>query len=205
MRKNTRWGFTLVAALLLFSMMAGMAQAHVVVYPREAHQGTYEKFAVRVPTEIEAPTVQVRVEIPEDVDITRFEPKYGWSYELERDDSEKIIAVTWNAEGEGLSATEFGEFYMQGRIGNEAGDLVWNAIQTYADGTVVEWTGPVDADRPASVTKVHESAVAVDGHGHGAAADDNGAGTGWLQWLTLALSIGALLLSFMAMRRAQQR
>lgn len=203
MRKTRRWGLTGLAALLLFSMMAGMAQAHVVVFPKEARQGAYEKFTVRVPTEIEAPTVQVRVEIPEDVEISRFEPKYGWSYALERDASDKITAVVWNAEGEGLSATEFGEFHMQGKVGNEAGNLVWNAIQTYADGTVVEWTGPQDADRPASVTTVHASAVAADGHGIVEA--EEGAGTGWLQWVTLIIAVLALLLSLVASLRAQKR
>jgi len=196
------WGRTLLIAVLLFSLTAGLAHAHVVVYPKEAQQGAYEKFTVRVPTETDAATVQVRVEIPADVDISRFEPKYGWTYELERDENEKITAVTWQAEGEGLSATEFGEFHMQGKVGNEASELVWNAIQTYADGTVVEWTGSEDADRPASVTAVHAAASEADGEELEASSNSDAS---WLQWVTLFVAIAALVLSLIAVQRAQKR
>ncbi len=32
--------------------------------------------------------------------------------------------------------------------------LKWDVVQTYADGLVVEWTGPVDSSTPASLTSV---------------------------------------------------
>lgn len=178
----------IVLSLLSLWLISGSAWAHVVVFPREANSGSYEKFAVRVPTEKDSPTVQVEVLIPEDVNITRFEPKPDWTYELERDDTGKIVKVIWTATGPGLGPTEFGEFYMQGRVADDATELVWNAYQTYEDGEVVGWTGPPGSDKPASVTKV----AAPD------AGESGGSNEGAI-YLIMAISIVAFLLALIAL------
>src|SRR4051812_4550417 len=86
-----------------FSLFAGIASAHVTVLPKEATQGSYEMFTVRVPSENETvPTTQIKVEIPAEVNISRFEPKPGWKYEIQKDASDKITSVTWTSEGAGL-------------------------------------------------------------------------------------------------------
>lgn len=177
---------TLCLALILGAcLFAQSASAHVVVYPREAVQGSYEKFTVRVPSEKEVPTVKVEVRIPDEVNISRFEPKPGWSYELVMDSSDKITTVIWNAEGDGLSATEFGEFNMQGKINNDAEALVWKAYQTYADGTVAEWIGGAGSDHPASTTNI----VAAPSN---QTADSNSS-------LPLILSIAAQVVALLAL------
>ncbi|MCQ6276630.1 YcnI family protein [Bacillus sp. V3B] len=154
----------MIGAVTLF---AGMASAHVTVQPKETSQGKYEVFTVRVPSESEEiPTTKVEVKFPEEVNITRFEPKAGWTYELQKDDTGKITSVTWTTDGEGLSPTEFGQFNMQGKVGDDATEIVWKAYQTYSDGSVVEWVGAPDADKPASVTVVNP-ADASSAHGHG--------------------------------------
>lgn len=148
--------FTLTVLLVgAISLFAGVASAHVTVQPKETSQGKYEVFTVRVPSENEeVPTTKIEVKFPEEVNITRFEPKPGWTYELAKDATGKITSVTWTTEGEGLSPTEFGQFNMQGKVGDEATEIVWKAYQTYKDGSVVEWVGAADADKPASVTVV---------------------------------------------------
>ncbi len=153
---------TLVLSTIAF---AGTASAHVVVYPQEATQGSYEKFTVRVPTEKDIPTTKVKIEIPKDVEISRFEPMEGWKYEIQKDSSGLITSVTWTATDAGLSPTEFGEFNMQGKIGNNAKKIVWKAYQTYKDGSTVAWEGPADAESPASITTVIK--------GNGAEADSH--------------------------------
>ncbi|GAB1793240.1 YcnI family copper-binding membrane protein [Priestia sp. JNUCC 25] len=142
---------TLVLSTIAF---AGTASAHVVVYPQEATQGSYEKFTVRVPTEKDIPTTKVKIEIPKDVEVSRFEPMEGWKYDIQKDSSGLITSVTWTATGEGLSSTEFGEFNMQGKVGDNAKKIVWKAYQTYKDGSTVAWEGPADAETPASITTV---------------------------------------------------
>ncbi|MDH2363185.1 YcnI family protein [Priestia megaterium] len=142
---------TLVLSTIAF---AGTASAHVVVYPQEATQGSYEKFTVRVPSEKDVPTTKVKIDIPKDVEISRFEPKEGWKYDIQKDSSGLITSVTWIATGTGLSSTEFGEFNMQGKVGDNAKKIVWKAYQTYKDGSTVAWEGPADAEAPASITTV---------------------------------------------------
>ncbi|WP_166239069.1 YcnI family protein [Paenibacillus turpanensis] len=186
--------------LLSFTLYAGIASAHVVVYPREATQGSYEKFAVRVPTEKEVATTKVEVKIPAEVNVSRFEPKPGWSYTFTKDANGKIESVVWTAEGPGLSATEFGEFYMSGKVAADAKAIVWKAYQTYADGSVVEWIGAEGADKPASVTAVKAKAAGTDSHGHdtGAAEASEPAAAGGVN-LPLILSAAALVLSLVAL------
>lgn len=164
MKKVLALTASMIGAITLFS---GVASAHVTVQPQETLQGKYEVFTVRVPSENEeVPTTKIEVKFPEEVNITRFEPKPGWTYEVQKDDTGKITSVTWTAEGEGLSSTEFGQFNMQGKVSDEATEIVWKAYQTYKDGSVVEWVGAPDADKPASVTVV-KPAAASSAHGHG--------------------------------------
>lgn len=155
--------FSILGAMTIF---AGVASAHVTVAPKETSQGKYEVFTVKVPSENETvPTTKVEVKIPEDVDVSRIEPKPGWFYEVQQDDSGKITSVTWTTEGEGLSPIEFGQFNMSGKVGDEATEIVWKAYQTYKDGSVVEWVGAEDAEKPASVTVVFPANESANGHG----------------------------------------
>lgn len=187
--------FTVLLAMSLgFVLFENVASAHVVVYPREATQGSYEKFTVRVPTEKESPTLKVEVKIPDGVTISRFEPKPDWSYELVKDNSDKIISVIWTAQGAGLSATEFGEFNMQGKISDDASDLVWRAYQTYGDGEVVEWVGAVDSDKPASVTKVLDQSAPAAVNSLESSTDAAGVSA-----LDRYLSIAAVVISVLAL------
>ncbi|MFJ5761015.1 YcnI family protein [Neobacillus sp. NPDC093182] len=152
----------------LLSLYAGIASAHVTVLPKETTQGSYEMFTVRVPSENESvPTTQVKVEFSSDITISRFEPKPGWKYEIEKDAADKITSVTWTAEGEGLSPTEFGLFNMQGKVADTATEIVWKSYQTYQDGSVVEWVGGQDAEKPASVTTVNPKPADGTGDHHG--------------------------------------
>ena len=209
MKKLLILGIAMIGAIILF---AGAASAHVSVQPQETSQGNYEVFTVRVPSEKEdAQTTKVEVKFPEEVNITRFEHKPGWTYEAQKDDTGKITSVVWAAEEKGLSATEFVQFNIQGKVGDEATEIVWKAYQTYSDGSTVEWIGAPDADKPASVTTVNPADGSSD-HGHGAAAaepskDHNAAGDlandteakSATNNLPLYLSIAALIAGLLAL------
>jgi len=198
--------WTAIAALCMGLLaFASAASAHVTVRPNEVKQGAYEVFTVRVPSETEGTeTISVKVAIPDGVSVTRFEPKPGWTYELERNAEDVVTAVTWQAEGAGLSITEFTEFRMSGRVADDAEELVWKAYQTYADGSVAEWIGApnTDADKPASLTTVLPGTGGdANGHDTGASpaadeaqADNNGGGS-----LTLILAIAALAIAVLSL------
>lgn len=188
--------------MLIGSMLlAGIASAHVTVYPKESTQGSYEKFTVRVPSEKDIPTVKIEVKFPMDaVAVSRFEPKAGWTYELAKDTAGKITGVTWKATGDGLASTEFGEFNMQGKVADAATEIVWKAYQTYKDGSVVEWVGANGSDKPASVTTVKaKSAAGATTDSHGQVIAGNAAASGTSSNTTLYLSIAAVVLGALSL------
>ncbi len=148
-------GFTLV--------MAAVASAHAVVFPKQATANSYEKFALRVPAEKDVPTVKVRVEIPEGFAISRVQPLPGWKYEFERAADGTVKAIVWS--GGEIGATEFQEFVFQGKTPKDPGKFAFRAWQTYKNGEVAEWTGPSDAKTPASVVEIVPGAAQTDAHG----------------------------------------
>jgi uncharacterized protein YcnI len=207
MKRMTTTIIALIACLWLF---AGIASAHVVVYPQQTTQGSYEKFSVRVPSEKkDTNTVKVEVRVaPADVTISRIEPKAGWTYALTKDATGAVTSVVWTAQGDGLSPTEFTEFNMSGKVADNAAAITWKAYQTYKDGSVVEWVGASDSDTPASVTKVNPKPAGTDsgGHdtGHTAAATGDGAAAASKTPLVLsivAVVLGALSLIVSLLRR----
>ncbi|PWW07426.1 uncharacterized protein YcnI [Paenibacillus cellulosilyticus] len=167
MKKQSMKKFA-VAATMAVSMLAfsGIASAHVTVQPTQVQAGTYQVLAVRVPSEEkDINTVKIKVNVPAEINVSRVEPKPGWKYEVERSADDVITSITWTAEGSGLSATEFTEFRVSGKVADDATQLVWKAYQTYSDGQVVEWVGGDGADKPASVTTVTPAAEGGDAHG----------------------------------------
>ena len=164
-----RWLWTPLLAACLLVGTTSVAWAHVRVLPEEVPADSFEVFTVRVPTEREVPTTEVRVEVPEGFIVSRVEPVPGWDYELEEEEG-IVRAITWS--GGEIGETEFQEFDIQGRTPAEPGEYPWNAFQTYQDGEVVEWTDPEDAEEPASVVRVVEAGSGEGGHG--ATEQENG-------------------------------
>jgi uncharacterized protein YcnI len=208
MKKLLTLTVSMIGAITLF---VGVASAHVTVQPQETTQGKYEVFTVRVPSESEdVQTMKVEVKFPEEVNVTRFEAKPGWTYEVQKDDTGKITSATWTTEGKGLTASEFVQFNVQGKVADDAEEIVWKAYQTYSDGSVVEWVGAPDADKPASFTVVNPADGSDHGHGgtsadsskdHSAAGDltnDTEAKTTTSN-VPLYLSIGALIAGLLAL------
>lgn len=153
---------SIVAGALLLSLQ-GIASAHVTIYPKQFVANSYENFVLRVPSEKEIPTIKVKVEIPSGFTVSRVKPVPGWSYVFTKDASGKVTAIEWSG-GEILS-TEYQEFGISGKAPAETGKFAWKAYQTYSDGTVVEWTGPSDAQTPASVVEVVAGTGTTDSHG----------------------------------------
>jgi uncharacterized protein YcnI len=125
--------------------------AHVVVSPEEVAGGDYETLTVSVPTEKEVPTTEIRLEVPKGFLLSGVQPVPGWEHAFEEDGG-VVTAVTFS--GGEIRPREFQQFLVQAQAPQEPGEYPWRAIQTYEDGSVVEWTGPPDAEEPASVVEV---------------------------------------------------
>jgi uncharacterized protein YcnI len=151
-----------VAAVSSFLTLAvaGTSWAHVVVTPEEVVAEEYATLTVTVPTEKDMPTTEVRVEVPEGFTVSGMQPVPGWEYEFEEDGG-LITSVTWS--GREIGPREFQQFLLSAQAPEEPGEYPWRAFQTYEDGSVVEWTGPPDAEEPAPVIVVG-SAGGAKGH-----------------------------------------
>lgn len=204
--------FLEAVALSTCTMLAvsAPAWAHVVVSPEEVMAGDYETLTVSVPTEKEVPTTEVRVEVPDGFTVSGVQPVPGWEYAFEEEGG-LVTAVTWS--GGEIGPREFQQFLMQAQAPEEPGEYPWRAIQTYADGSIVEWVGPRDAEEPASVVEVvsggterhgREGGEATSNHeGTTAGADvDSLATTGGASYLVYAgLGVGALAVGTLLVQR----
>jgi uncharacterized protein YcnI len=127
------------------------AWAHVVVSPEVVTAGDYETLTLSVPTEKEIPTTKIRVEVPEGFLLSGVQPVPGWEHAFQEDGG-VVRAVTFS--GGEIRSQEFQQFLLQAQAPDKPGEYPWKAIQTYEDGSVVEWTGPPDSEEPASVIEV---------------------------------------------------
>lgn len=166
----------MAGALLAFFALTQVAQAHVTIQPNEAPAGAFFRFVIRVPNERDVATTQVRVEFPQNLAFTSFQPKEGWTRTVKMKKLDEPIEVS-GAEidevvgsvtytGGSIGVGEFDEFGFSVRVPDEEGDLVFKAFQTYEGGEVVEWTGAADSETPAPHVVVYDlSDIAKEGTG----------------------------------------
>jgi uncharacterized protein YcnI len=147
---HTLRAFAVGSALIAAS--AHSAAAHAVVFPAEAPTGAYQKYVLRVPNERAFATTRVVITFPTGVRVISFDEVGGWALETASDnDGATFTAATWTGT---LPVGRFVEFGFIGVNPAEPLTLKWDVIQHYADGTVVEWTGPENSSTPASLTRV---------------------------------------------------
>ncbi len=176
----------IVVAILAVLTSAAPATAHITVNPREAPKGGFAKLGFRVPNErSDSGTVKVDVAFPAEHPFTSVsvKPTPGWTFSVQktpldepveshgRTITESVSQVTW--EGGVINPGEFQEFEVSaGRMPEDADELVFKAIQTYASGEVVRWIeeatpGGEEPEEPAPVLTLVESDA-----GHGAGGGD---------------------------------
>jgi uncharacterized protein YcnI len=136
---------TFVAALSTMAIAFG-ASAHVTVWPKQSVQGAREKYVIRMPNEKSSPTIRLDAEFPVEMRVTSFEQTSGWTIAIRRNGEGAITGASWTGE---LPAEQFVEFGIIGVNPKAGGPLTWRFIQSYADGTRVEWTGEPGSKTPA--------------------------------------------------------
>ena len=145
--------------------------------------------------------------------VSGVQPVPGWDYSFEEDGG-LITAITWS--GGQIKPKEFQQFLVQAQAPEKPGEYPWRAFQTYQDSSVVKWTGPSDAEEPASVVAVvsggseGQDSEAIEtgeddsqSEGTTAGADaDTLASTGGTSPLVYAgLGVGALAVGSLLVRR----
>jgi uncharacterized protein YcnI len=179
---------TLAGGLLV--LFAATALAHAVVYPPEAPPGAYQKYVLRVPNERAYATTRVHLTFPAGVRVISFDEVPGWILDASSpDDGATFTEATWTGT---LPVGRFVEFAFIGVNPAEPTTLKWDAVQEYADGTVVEWAGPVESSTPASITRV----------GPPSTTEGTGAGSGGVVLGGIALALAMLSLGLALRPRA---
>jgi uncharacterized protein YcnI len=150
MNKALTLAVTATAALVF----TGVAFAHAGISPGVAVVGKGQEFTLTVPTE-EAGTTTTTVELtaPDGLSIFGFEDSPGWKREEVTQGSgeeETIKQVTWS--GGDVPTEHYAVFRFIGSV-SDAKDLAVHVRQTYANGKVVDWTGPESSDTPAPVVE----------------------------------------------------
>jgi uncharacterized protein YcnI len=208
----------LVAATVtgLTLALAGPASAHVTVNPNTATPGGYAKVTFRVPNETDnADTTKLEVAFPADhpVASVSVKPVPGWTAEavktklatpIKAHDSEiteAVSRITWTATGAAaIKPGQFQEFDVSLGPLPDSGQMVFKALQTYSDGSVVRWIDEPTAngsepEHPAPVLKL----VAAPAAGVPAAASASGSSGSSSSGGTSALGVTALIAGVLAL------
>ena len=156
----------LAAAIVL--ALAAPAAADVTVDPSSAPKGSTTKLSFLVPNEeptAKVTELQVAFPTPPQTPIPTVdvESKPGWNVKvttqklatpITTDDgtiNEVVSLIDWKAKtpADGIAPEQFGEFTIDadGLPDNE-NEVVFKAIQTYSNGTVVKWIDPVTPGGP---------------------------------------------------------
>ena len=148
------------AVALLVSVVAGafapaVAGAHIQVTPSLVATDDPVKFTVVVPGEQEDSTTVVDLKMPAGLLPFSYEETPGWTRKLVMASNGAVDRVVWTGK---LPKDGFVEFSFLAGTPEKAGELVFKALQTYADGSVVRWIGEPKSDHPAPVVEVQKDA-----------------------------------------------
>src|SRR6202046_5586246 len=149
-----KFGLIALCALALVAVGAGTAGAHVTVSPSSLPQGTDDAILTfRVPNESATASVSgLKIQFPRSHPIVLLNPEAGSGWQVNVVKSALPQPITTD-DGTFTSTTseidwsdstipvgQFGEFNVLAQgVPTGTSQLVFKAIQTYSDGTVVSW------------------------------------------------------------------
>jgi uncharacterized protein YcnI len=154
-------------ALLAVALVPAAAFAHVTLQPGSLPKGASDAivgFAVPNESTNNTSTVKVEIDFPTTTPIlgVHAEAIPGWSAAVQMvqlpkpittDDgqiTQAVSSVTWTATADGYGPDQYMLFsVLAGTLPSNANQLVFKAIQTYSDGTVVSWIEPIVKGTPA--------------------------------------------------------
>ncbi len=142
-----------VAALVA----AGIASAHAQMSPPVTLAKRLQLFTLAAPTEKSGETTQIELTVPAGFGIDSFVPSPGWKRKLQQTGSSEsavIQKVTWS--GGKVPTGEDSSFSFLASP-DSSKTYTFGVRQTYADGSVVDWSGPESSDTPAPTIEAKSS------------------------------------------------
>jgi uncharacterized protein YcnI len=139
-------------------VFAASAFAHAEISPSVALAKHLQLFSLAVPTEKEsATTTKVELTPPSGFSIDSFVPALGWKREAQTTgtgEDTTVQKVTWTG---GKVPTEEVALFQFLASTDASKTYTFTVRQTYADGTVVDWSGPESSDTPAPTVEAKSS------------------------------------------------
>jgi periplasmic copper chaperone A len=206
----------LTGLMAAVSVGAVPASAHVTVNPSQATQGDFTKLAFRVPNESDtASTTKLEINVPPQAPIAHMsvKPVSGWTASVETaklatpvkthdgEITDAVSKITWTATSAdaAIKTGQFLEFEVSAGPLPEVDQIIFKALQTYSDGTIVRWidepaSNGQEPEHPAPVLKLAKAPAPAAANANttitnGGTGDSGDARTGW----ALGLGIAGLL------------
>jgi uncharacterized protein YcnI len=145
----------LVAVATLIT--AGVASAHAHISPPVALAKVSQVYTLAVPTEKSIDTTQIELTVPAGFGIDSFLPSTGWKRTVQESGSGEntvIQKVTWSG-GKVPPGDATGFSFLASPDASKK--YTFGVRQTYADGSVVDWSGPESSDTPAPTLEAKSS------------------------------------------------
>jgi uncharacterized protein YcnI len=139
-----------VAASVLSLLLGASASAHVMVLPKEVQTATTQTFTVTVPSERDASTVEIDVQMPDGLSDVMPTVQAGWT--ANNVTASGVTLLQWS--GGSIPTGQRAEFSFSAHVPAKIGTLDWKAFQTYDDGTHVAWD-----QKPSATEKDDDSAT----------------------------------------------
>jgi uncharacterized protein YcnI len=159
MRKLKTWAGCLGVVAGTALVLAASAFAHARVSPPVSLAKQLQLFSLAVPTEKEnLTTTKIVLTVPKGFGIDSFVPAPpGWTQQLQQTgsgDSAVIQKVTWTGGHTPTGEDSLFQFLAQPA---SAGTYTFQVLQTYSDGSIVDWSGPESSEAPAPTIEAKSS------------------------------------------------
>jgi uncharacterized protein YcnI len=128
---------------------AGAASAHAHVSPPVVLSKVSQVYTLAVPTEKSSDTTQIEFTVPAGFGIDSFVPSPGWKRTVQSSgsgESAVVSKVTWSG-GKVPTGADSAFSFLASPSSSKT--YTFGVRQTYADGSVVDWSGPESSDTPA--------------------------------------------------------
>jgi uncharacterized protein YcnI len=157
-RRTSRVAAALAACSTLALAAAGAASAHARVSPSVSLSKELQLYSLAVPTEkANNTTSKIVLTVPTGFGIDSFVPSPGWK-RVEQStgsgESAVIQKVTWTGGKVPTGDDSLFQFLAQP---SKSGTYTFHVQQTYADGSIVDWSGPESSDAPAPTIEAKSS------------------------------------------------
>jgi uncharacterized protein YcnI len=128
---------------------AGVASAHAHLSPPVVLSKVSQVYTLAVPTEKSSDTTEIELTVPAGFGIDSFVPSPGWKRTVQSTgsgDSAVVSKVTWSG-GKVPTGEDSAFSFLASPSSSKT--YTFGVRQTYADGSIVDWSGPESSDSPA--------------------------------------------------------